>query len=271
MTMNNPIYCSTGAFVGRASTWDHTLIPRFGKEIEADGFEFMMEKVYYDKRLQVVGDLEKSGLSFPVIHLDKEIGFFLGGDAEEREQGLQLFSLNCQMGWYLGCDKAVLHLWSGTRSDGALDRNLSVLEELYKIAEGYRLRLLIENVPCAFHDPMTDLDRVSALKPDAKFVYDVRFGAFHEQNDAIVTSGALADGRIDHIHISDYVGPPHDFKSLRPIPHLGKGIIGLETLLPRIAEQYHGSLTLESPEILPDRVDPEPINRDLAFIRRYFL
>ena len=100
-------------------------------------------------------------------------------------------------------------------------------------------------------------------------MYDVRFGAFHEQNERIVLSGALSDGRIDHVHLSDYVGPPHDFASLRPILHLGKGIIGLEALLSRIAEAYHGTLTLESPEILEAGCAVDVINQDLSFVKRF--
>lgn len=270
MKMNNKIYCSTGTFVGRNNGWNHRLFLDYGKEIAADGFELMMVKAYYDKRLEVVSDVKKSGLSFPVIHLEKDIGFYLGGDQEDRRHGVSLFSLNCQIGRYCGSEKAVLHLWSGERSDANLDNNLSVLDELYSIAEGYGLRLLIENVPCAYYDPITNLDRVSCLREGAQFVYDVRFGAFHEQNDAILQSGALTDGRIGHLHVSDYVGPPHTFSSLRPIPHLGQGIIGLDTLLPRIAALYDGSVTLESPEIISEGVAVDIINQDLDYIRRYF-
>ena len=144
-----------------------------------------------------------------------------------------------------------------------------MLDALYEIADEYGIRLLIENVPCACHDPITNLKRVLEQKPEAQFVYDVRFGAFHEQNDTILSSGALRDGRIDHIHISDYVGPPHDFASLRPILHLGKGIIGMDTLLPKILCDYHGTLTLESPEILELGCAVDAINQDLAFVKRY--
>ena len=44
----NPIYCSTGAFVGRINGRDHTLITKYGNQIQADGFEFLMMSVWYN-------------------------------------------------------------------------------------------------------------------------------------------------------------------------------------------------------------------------------
>lgn len=255
--------------MGRANGWNHRLFIENGKEIEADGFELMMVKAYYEKLAAVLHDAEKSGLTFGVIHAEKDIGYYLGGDEADRAEALRLFRINCEAGRAIGAEKLVLHLWSGPRSDCDLAKNLLMLDSLYETAEGHGIRLLIENVPCACHDPIENLGKVLEKRPSAQFVYDVRFGAFHEQNDRIVSSGALTDGRIDHIHISDYVGPPHDFASLRPILHLGKGIIGMERLLPRILKDYHGSLTLESPEILEVGCAVDMINRDLAYIKKF--
>ena len=256
--------------VGRANNWNHRLFVQASGEIKACGYELMMVNAYYDKLSEVVRDAEVSKLPFGVIHAEKDIGFYLGGDEEDRQEALRLFRINCAVGRAVGAEKLVLHLWSGRRSDEALDKNLSVLSSLYEAAEEAGLLLLFENVPCAFHDPVTNLLRVKASRPDAKFVYDVRFGAFHEQNELIVSSGALESGDIAHLHISDYIVPAHDFSSLRPILHLGQGIIGLEALLPRIAARYTGSVTLESPEILVDSVAVDAINRDLDYIRRIF-
>jgi len=267
--VKNKLYCSTGTMVGRANGWNHRLFIENGKYIEADGFELMMVKAYYEKLDIVLRDCVVSGLYFGVIHAEKDIGFYLGGDKEDQAEALRLFRVNCEAGRAIGAEKLVLHLWSGPRSDHDLSRNLMMLDDLYEIAERSRIRLLIENVPCAMNDPITNLSRVTQKRPDAQFVYDVRFGAFHEQNEAIVSSGALSDGRIDHVHLSDYVGPPYDFASLRPILHLGKGIIGLEKLLPMIAEKYHGTLTLESPEILEAGCAVDAINCDLAYVKRF--
>lgn len=268
--MKQGLFCSTGTMVGRANTWNYRLFVDYSREIKADGYELMMVTAYYDKLSEVLSYAEKSVLPFPVIHAEKDIGFYLGGDAEDRAEALRLFAVNCEAGRAIGAKKLVLHLWSGRRSDAELAVNLASLDALYEIAERAGLLLLVENVPCAYHDPITNLSRLLAMRGDAKFVYDVRFGAFHEQNDTIIASGALENGTIAHMHISDYVGPAHDFSSLRPIPHLGEGIIGMEALLSRIAPRYAGTVTLESPEILVDGVDAEAINRDLDFIRRVF-
>lgn len=268
--MNNKIYCSTGTMVGRDNGWNHRIFIDFGHEIEADGFELMMVKAYYEKLDRLVADATASGLFFGVIHAEKDIGLLLGGEEDDRKEALRLFRLNCSVGAAVGAEKIVLHLWSGKISDTCLSVNLGSLEALYAIAAEFGLLLLIENVPCVKNDPISNLTRVAVLHPGAKFVYDLRFGAFHEQNEEILSSGALSDGSIDHVHLSDYVGPPHDFASLRPILHLGQGIIGLSSLLPRIALLYHGTITLESPEILATGCGLDAINRDLAFIRRYF-
>lgn len=268
--MKQGLYCSTGTMVGRANLWNNRLFVDFSREIEADGYELMMVNAYYDRLSEVLKYSEKSELPFPVIHAEKDIGFYLGGDDEDRREGVRLFSVNCEAGRAIGAEKLVLHLWSGQRSDADLSRNLTALDELYEIAERAGLLLLCENVPCAHYDPIVNLSRVLEKKPEAQFVYDVRFGAFHEQNDVIVSSGALESGRIAHMHVSDYVGPPHHFSSLRPIPHLGEGIIGMESLLSEIAKRYNGTVTLESPEICADTVKYGAINRDLEFIRRVF-
>ena len=270
MYMRQGLYCSTGTMVGRANTWNNRLFVDHSREIRADGYELMMVTAYYDRLSEVIRYAEKSVLPFPVIHAEKDIGFYLGGDAEDRAEALRLFRLNCETGRALGSRKLVLHLWSGRRSDFDLSINLLSLDALYEIAERAGLLLLCENVPCAYYDPITNLLRVLKAHPDAQFVYDLRFGAFHEQNDRIVSSGALENGRIGHMHVSDYIGPAHDFSSLRPILHLGEGVIGMEALLSEIARRYTGTVTLESPEILVDGVDADAINRDLDFIRRVF-
>ena len=268
--MKQPLYCSTGTMVGRGNNWNHRLFVEYSDRINASGYELMMVNAYYDKLSEVVRDAEGSKLPFGVIHAEKDIGFYLGGDGDDLKEALRLYRINCAVGKALGAEKIVLHLWSGRRSDEHLERNLSVLDQLYEESEKAGLLLVIENVPCAFYDPITNLSRVKEKRPDAKFVYDLRFGAFHEQNDRIVHSGALENGTVAHLHVSDYIGPPHDFSSLRPILHLGEGIIGMERLLKAVASRYSGSVTLESPEILAEGVAFDTINRDLEYIRRIF-
>lgn len=268
--MKYELYCSTGAMVGRINGWDHRILLATCGAVEADGFEFMMEPVYYEDWERIGRDLAKSGFSFPVMHTDKEIGVYLAGGPEEREKGLSLFETNCRLAVMLGATRLVLHLWSGQVSDQYFENNLAALSRLYEIAARYDVLLMVENVPCAVGSPLAHFAAIAAAYPDAVFVYDLRFGAFHEENRAMLASSFMKNGAIAHVHVSDYVGPPHTFSSLRPILHLGDGIIGLASLLPALGACYAGkSLTLESPAFLPDGCDTDAINTDLAFIRRF--
>ena len=268
--MNNILYCSTGTMVGRDNGWNYRLFTERGGEIEADGFELMMVKPYYERLRELVSAIEKCGLYFGSIHAEKDIGIYLAGqNPGDTEEGFRLFALNCNVGSAIGASKLVLHLWSGRVSDTRLSSNISCLDRLFEIAGENSLELLIENVPSVESDAFSNLCRVSASRPDAGFVYDVRFGAFHAQNEEIVSSGWLENGRIRHLHISDYTGPSGDFSSLRPILHPGQGIAGLEKLLPEIFSVYHSTVTLESPDIHPEGFDASVINRDMDFIRKY--
>ncbi len=269
--LNNKIYCSTGTIVGQKNNWNHRLFVDYGKYIEADGFEFMMVKAYYDKLSEVLRDALKSGLRFATLHIEKDVGIYLSCKEEGYfERAMSLFELNCKAAEELSAEKVILHLWSGQISDSLIENNLSCLDRLYEIADRSGVSLLIENVPCTKKTPFENLSLIAEGYPKARFVYDLRFGAFHEENEKFLSSGMLENGMIDHIHISDYVGPAHDFSSLRPILHLGEGIIGLDRLLPRIASVYHSTVTLESPEICSDRCAYEVINRDLEYIKSFF-
>lgn len=268
--MNNVIYCSTGTMVGRANGWNYRLFTERGREIAADGFELMMVNAYYDEIGPLLSAIEKSGLFFGSIHAEKDIGIYLAGrQPGDTEQAMRLFRINCEVGRAIGAEKLVLHLWSGHVSDTRFCENLACLDRLYDIAREHSLRLLIENVPSVRSDAFSNLKRVADIRSDAGFVYDVRFGAFHSQNEEIIKSGWLESGRIEHLHISDYVGPAGDFSSLRPILHPGQGIIGLDRLLPRIFAVYDSTVTLESPDIHEEGFDADVINGDLEFIRKY--
>lgn len=271
--MNNAIYCSTGTMVGRVNDFNLDIFLDAADKINCAGFEFMMYPVMYERYPtdipKVIEAAKQKNISFPVIHTDKDIGIWLScSQPGWREKAFEAFDFNCKIGEMLGSRKAVLHLWGGDPSDRYVKNNISCVPELFKIAGDHGLLLVIENVPCAKGDPLTHWGEIKEAYPDAKFIYDTRFSAFHEQHNAFLDSGFFTDGSIEHIHVSDYTGPAHSFDSLRPIPHLGKGSAGLDSLLADIFRVYHGSVTLESPEIHPDRTYPDRINEDIAFIRK---
>ncbi|MBQ2251675.1 MAG: sugar phosphate isomerase/epimerase [Clostridia bacterium] len=268
--MNNKIYCSSGTMVGRINNYNYKLFTESVRDIEADGFELMMVAPYYSVLSELICAIERSGASIPVVHAEKDIGeAFAETDRDILKRAFDTFETNCRVGKHLGSQKIVLHLWSGPVSDSFFENNLTALPYLYEIADKYSLELLVENVPCVKRDPFTNLSEIAEKYPRVKFIFDTRFGAFHEQTDKFLSSEWLTSGKIHHMHFSDYVGPARDFRSLRPIPHLGYGLVGFDSIMPTISEKYHGSITLESPELHADGPIIEKINADLDYIKKW--
>lgn len=266
--MNNKVFCSTGAFIGRANRFDHKLIPPLASRLNCGAFELMMLRAWYDDIDGVAQYLAESGVRFDVIHADKEIGvLFSRNDEGDIDEAFRLFEISCRTGHTVGAQKLVLHLWGGYGTDRDIDFNISMLSRLLEEAYRFGLCLAIENIPCGFRDPLTHWASINKRYPQARFVFDTRFGAFHRQLDSIFACPWFEDGSITHMHISDFIGPPGDFTKLRPILFPNEGIAGFDTLLPRIKKAYNGSITLESPAIYDDGgVDIDKINEALDLI-----
>ena len=257
--MNNKIFCSTGTIVGRANGFNYRLFTDNHREIDADGFELMMVHAYYGVLSKLSRDIERSGAPIEVLHADKDV----------LKKAFSDFETNCTLAEDIGAKKVVFHLWSAPDSDRFFDKNLAYLPYLVEISEKHGVMLLIENVPCAIGDPYSRLCEIEEKYPDVSFIFDTRFGAFHEQTDRFLESPWIENGKIAHMHFSDYTGPSRTFSSLRPIPHLGDGIVGFDKIMPIISGKYHGSITLESPEIREDASGIEKINADLLYIRKH--
>lgn len=267
--MNNKIYCSTGTIVGRANGFNYKLFTENHKEIISDGFELMMVHAYYPILSDLSRDIERSGANIEVLHAEKDIGGLLTqSDPAAVKKAFSDFEANCALAESLGAKKVVFHLWSAPDSDRFFEKNLSYLPFFLESAEKHGVLLLIENVPCAKSDPFKRLCEIDEKFPSTRFIFDTRFGAFHEQTDKFLESEWIGSGKIAHMHFSDYTGPAHAFSSLRPIPHLTDGIVGFDRIMPIISERYHGSITLESPEIRCDASGIDKINRDLDYIRK---
>ncbi len=261
-----PLYCSTGAIIGRLNQYDYRhilhVMPHLCREIPLDGLELMMLPAYLDKLPRMAEDFAAVGLPFPVIHADKEVGTLLSsgavrGDAGLCDQALALWEKNCAMGAQIGAAQIVLHLWGGTDSDGAFAVNLSYLPALRETAKTHGLELLIENVPCTTADPAANLAAIHAAFPEQRFVFDTRFAAFHGQSESLFSLPWLLGGCLAHIHVSDLrEGAPRDFSRLRPILHPGEGRIDFSALFARLhAAGYRGTVTLESPVLGEDGID----------------
>ena len=266
--MHNEIFCSTGAYIGYENNYNPDLIPVYGSKIRCDAFEFMIVSTWDESPEKITRRLCKSPLVFRILHSDKDIGKRLSDHDSEGAFSLFLQSLNSAVN--IGAQKLVLHLWGGINSDCDIEYNIGETERMLSACLKSRVTLCIENVPCRCGDPIEHWRRLAVRYPEIRFVFDSRFAAFAGETDSageIFTAPELA-GRIVHMHISDFVGPAHDFNKLRPIPQPGKGTIDFDKLFSALSPIYDGTITLESPSLYDcGRVDTEELNDSLDCIR----
>ncbi|MBQ9748478.1 MAG: sugar phosphate isomerase/epimerase [Clostridia bacterium] len=265
------LLCSTGTLVGRANGYDHTLIVKHHKEIEADGFELMFVSAFYDKMHEVARDLMRGDVGVRTIHFEKDITALLGlYGKEERKEGLRRFTKNVQLGEMLGADKAVYHLWDGRFSPEQIGRGIALLETLYEIADRHGMELLVENIPSRVPSPYENVETVAARYPDACFTFDTRHAHVMGQIETFFASPLWHD-RISHLHVSDYTGEtvPGLWGVTRPILHPGEGVIDFDALFDAMPPCVADTVTLESPVVAPDgSVDIPRLNRTLRYLTR---
>ena len=267
--MKTELLCSTGTLVGRANGFNHLLVAEHHKSIEADGFELMMLKAFYEKLPIVARDLTNAGVDIRTIHFEKDITALLGlHGADEKREGLRLFSQNAEMGKNVGAKKAVFHLWDGRFSPEQIENVVVLLETLYEICEKNGLELVVENVPARKPSPYENVSEIARRYPKARFTFDTRHCHFMGQIDTFFES-ALWQDRIGHIHVSDYNGTtvPDMWGVTRPILHPGEGIIDFDALFEKMPPCVADTLTLESPVIGADgAVDIPKLNQTLRYL-----
>ena len=266
--MKKKILCSTGTIVGRANGFDHSLISRYGKELAADGFELMMLKAYYDCPSDLRRSVERSALPVYTIHFEKDITFLLGlGDAQDRKEGLRLFTANADMAQSLGVRTAVFHLWDGRFDRQHLQSSIDFLETLFEICDQRSVTLLVENVPCRI-SPYESVLNIAERYPLAGFTFDTRHADFIGESDRFFTS-ELWKTKIRHIHVSDHCGltVPGMWGVTRPILHPGEGNVDFDRLFEAMPLYDGETVALESPVMLPDGThDLEKLNRTLSYL-----
>ena len=286
--MNNEIYLSTGALVERRNGYNYhvvsDLVPRLMDKGYVSGAEFMMIKLYYEKRHEVVKEFLGAGVRFPVIHSDKDIGAYLseagvilteGGDRDEakkkKDEALDMLRFSLETGNMVGASRLVLHLWGGLCSDKAVDYNAEWLSELVGIARPYGIKILVENVPSTVTDPLTNWKKLEGYFDDIGLIFDTRFATCHRQPRETLTA-PLAK-KIEHVHVSDYRGGLKEFSCLRPVWHPGEGIADYDLMFGLLRDMdYSGSFTLESPGIISgSEIDEDRLRRSLSFIRQNFV
>lgn len=265
---------STGAFIGRVNGRDPRAFLSVADRLDTDACEFMMYETFYGREEAVLSDFLSTGLAFPVFHIEKRVGEFigLGGEEEERE-ARERFLKNCRAAARLGAKTLVFHLWNGLPSDRAFSRHLAFFGECDRVAREHGLLLTVENVVCAVGDPHAHFAELLAAYPDIAFTFDTKMAAFHRGERGFFTSAATAPlaARVRHIHFNDYGGVPGDFSGLAVL-HLGEGHLDIPALAAEIrAFGYCGTLTLECSCMRPDgSLVPEKMNASLSLARSLF-
>ena len=106
------VLCSSGAFSRYPDFTDHRSILQYGPQLDIEGLEVLFYPDWYTRLDQIASDLRASGLHFPVLHTEKNIGLALGSENRaQREQAVYWLEENCRLGHLLGSRTIVLHLW----------------------------------------------------------------------------------------------------------------------------------------------------------------
>ena len=266
------ILISTGALIGRPNGRDYRLLLPLSKQLECDGYEFMMYSTWYDQVDDIVSFLKSSKLYTPVFHCQKSIGESISkGGEEELEDAFCRFEVNAGMASQIGAGKMVMHLWDGITSDQNFENNLNAYEKLRGIAQRYGVELLVENVVCNREDPMKHWCELAQRYPDIHFIFDTKMAAFHGQLELLYAKDfewLRQENHIHHFHVNDYAGGLKDWENLRTLP-IGSGHVDFDRFFAFIRQMnYDGTYTLESTAFdNTGAVDVEMLNRQVRYIR----
>ncbi len=267
----NKLFCSTGTLVGKANGYNYSFIekslPLLYQDGIIDGAEFMMIPYYYEILDKVCRAMRESGVPSPIIHCEKDVGVLLSNcTSESTKRALELLKTNCETGCKINASSMVFHLWGGVKSDYHIEYNISMMSKILEIVSSFGLNLLIENIPCTTYSGLENWRRLYSYLPQIGFVFDCRFGAFHDEINEILTEPIW--DHIKHLHISDYSSYPRDFSKIRPILHPGEGVIDFDELFNGIkANKFSGTITLESPVMTPEGIDFEKLKKSLIYVK----
>ncbi|MBR5858843.1 MAG: sugar phosphate isomerase/epimerase [Clostridia bacterium] len=268
----NRILCSTGALIGRPNGRNYRLLTQCIRELECDGFEFLMYSTWRDEIEEMKSFLCSLSVDFPVFHIEKSVGNLISRDNEgDVEQAISMFETNCAIARGIGSEKLVLHLWGGIDSDKNIKNNFECYKTLKSIADGYGLALTVENVVCNQRDPHTHLKELVELYPDVRFTYDTKMAEFHSQSALIyLPESNDVFERISHLHINDYSGGYMDWSNLKTIG-IGEGQVDFARLFGFLRQKgYSGDFTVEATSFGEDGViDFARLNRCFSRIREY--
>ncbi|MBO5337308.1 MAG: sugar phosphate isomerase/epimerase [Lachnospiraceae bacterium] len=270
----NKILCSTGAITGKTNGYDYKLLEPLSKQLLCDGFELMMDSIWYEDIQALKKYLQEVDLFIPVVHCEKDIGEMISKGGElELSQAYRVFEIDCDVAKTIGANNLVLHLWGGCASDSNFQNNSTAYPYLDAKAKEYGLELLIENVVCNVENPMKHLYELKELYPNIRFVFDTKMAAFHEQLELLYEpeyEWLWKEGYIQHYHINDYAGGYMDWRNLRTLP-VGKGKIDFKCFFEFIKKtEYVGNFTAEGNAVGCDgMVDVDMLNEQFMSIREY--
>ncbi len=270
--MRIPVYASTGAFVTRKNNRNYHLIGPVGEKMLADGFEFLMFDSWNDEIKEIRKYLNSTGLSFPVLHMDKSVGEILSekGTGGENES-MRLFERDLETALAIGSKTLVLHLWNGRHSDAHFEESLPIARKFNDLSKSAGVTLAIENVI-----PKTELsvDRLIAMSEfdeSLHFTYDTKMAHLKNENPLLAYEKylpLLTDKKIVHFHMNDS-DPNLYYDGRLQVLHMGEGTVGFEAIFRLIHEtNFSGTVTVESTSVERDGTPQiEKMNKSLVAIR----
>ncbi len=265
------LLCSTGAFSRFPDYAQYEAILEYGPQLDVDGLELMFYPGWYDSLERIATDLHASGLAFPVMHSEKNIGVALGkAQAEEREQGVRWLAANCWLGSRIGTRVLVLHLWGWPELDDDLDNNLERLQDCIDIAARHGIELAIETIPCRRFDPLSNVHRAVQRDGRSRIALDTEFLAKHQQIETVFTTDWLwQEPLVRHAHIKDYDGEGFSADGSRRYLHPGEGGIDFARFFAGLEQHdFADTISLEAPAIdQRGHVDLARLRASLASLR----
>jgi sugar phosphate isomerase/epimerase len=265
------ILCSTGALLGKPNNRDYTLLKEFSEKLNCDGFEFMMYSSWYDQVNELIYELRKTNLNFPVMHCEKHIGEDLGRNEDGSYRiAKDKFKINCEIAKSIGSKKMVIHLWDGVYSDSTIENNIEGYREICEIAKEYNIVLMVENVVCNNKSPLEHWKTLTQVYPDIKFIFDTKMAEFHNELNIMYNeeNRYFWNNHICHLHVNDYLGEYMDWKNLKTLP-IGKGNIDFDKFFKFLEEiQYNVDYTVEATAFSKSGdVDFEILNKTFEYIK----
>jgi sugar phosphate isomerase/epimerase len=245
------VLLSTGAMTRDPIQTDHQPIVSLGPGLGVQGFELGLYAAWYGHLDDVISDLRRSGLSFPVVHGEKLIGAGLGSaSSEEADEALGRLELNFRAANVLEAKTLVLHLWERPQGDREIERNLERLPMCLDMAAAYGITLAVETIPGDVGAPLANIRLALEHDTRCKVVLDTEFLGFYGQLEQSVAADWLwVDGAVRHIHLKDFDGRLMRGGQRRYLLP-GEGELDLQRFLTGVAERgYSGAFTIEATAI----------------------